>query len=92
MRPLSSNRDLYDYLLFLASEFKSRQLQQLSDVVTLASRHAPGMSTEFLGESRIALRRVLNEEKGALTPQERIDISDVLGQLDKALDRRGDTN
>ena len=46
------------------------------------------MSTEFLGESRIALRRVLKEEDGVLTLQEREDLLDVLRQLDSALDNR----
>jgi hypothetical protein len=45
-------------------------------------------ATEFLGESRIALRRVLAEENGILSPIERADRQDVLRQLDAALDGR----
>jgi hypothetical protein len=88
MKPLSSNRELYEYLLCLAAELKKRRLEELSEAVVFASRQAAGnMSTEFLGESRIALRRVSKEEGGVLTVQERAALSDVLKQLDEALDR-----
>jgi hypothetical protein len=89
MKALSSNRELYEYLLSLAAELKKRRADELSEAVAFASRHAAGnMSTEFLGEARIALRRVLKEEDGALTAQERADLADVLKQLDEAFDRR----
>lgn len=88
MKPFSNNRELYEYLLFLTAELKKRKFDKLSEAVAFANRQASGMSTEFLGESRIALRRVLKEEDGILTVQERDDLSDVLKQLDEALDRR----
>ena len=89
MKSLSSNRELYEYLLFLAAELKKRKFDELSEAVAFASRQAAGnMSAEFLGESRIALRRVLKEEDGVLTVQERADLSDVLRQLDEAFDKR----
>jgi hypothetical protein len=46
------------------------------------------MSTEFLGQSRIALRRVLEQGKDVLTEQERNDLMDVLKQLNAAFDKR----
>ncbi|HEV2330235.1 MAG TPA: hypothetical protein VGY56_15745, partial [Verrucomicrobiae bacterium] len=62
---------------------------ELSDAVMFASGHVAGnIGTEFLGESRIALRRVLAEQDGILTVQELADLSDVLRQLDESLDRR----
>jgi hypothetical protein len=89
MKILFNNRELYDYLLFLASELKKRKFDELSEAVTFASRHAAGnMTTEFLGESRIALQRVLKEEDGVLTVKERNNLSDVVKQLDDALDKR----
>jgi hypothetical protein len=88
MKPFSNNRELYEYLLSLAAELKKRKFEELSEAVSFASRQAAGMSTEFLGETRIALRRVLKEEDGILTVQERADLSDVLRQLDEALDGR----
>ena len=88
MKPFSDNRELFEYLLFLASELKKRRFNELNEAVIFASQQASSMSTEFLGESRIALRRVLKEEDGILTVQERNDLSDVLRQLDDALDKR----
>lgn len=89
MKPFSNNRELYEYLLFLSTELQKRKFEELSEAVAFASRQAASnISTEFLGESRIALRRVLKEEDGILTVQERADLSDVLKQLDEALDRR----
>jgi len=85
---LSSNRHLYDYLLSLSAELNTRGSGELSAVAGAASQHAWGMSTEFLGESRIALRRVLREEAGILSENERVDLLNVLQQLDSALDKR----
>lgn len=87
MKALSSNKDLYDYLLLLSSELKQRGETTLSEAVLFAAGQASSLSTEFLGESRIALRQVSNEENGVLTKQERADLSSVLKQLDEALPR-----
>jgi hypothetical protein len=89
MKVLSNNRQLYEYLIFLSSELKKRRCEELGEALVFASRQAASnMSAEFLGESRIALRRVLKEEGGALTAQERADLSDVLTQLNKAFETR----
>jgi hypothetical protein len=61
---------------------------ELGDVVDIAIGNASSMSTEFLGESRIALRQVWKEECGILSDQERCDLSDVLKQLDTVMERR----
>ena len=53
-----------------------------------ASRQAVGISTEFLGEARIALRKVVTEHEGVLDEKEVRELIDVLQQLDRALDRR----
>jgi hypothetical protein len=59
---LASNRDLYDYMTRLSSGLKQRGAAALSEAVDLARRYASGSSsTEFLGESRIALTRVMKE-------------------------------
>ena len=89
MKKLSGFKELYDYLVFLTSELKQRGSEELSKSVDHARCcSASNISTEFLGESRIALQRVLTEEKGILTDQERADLSDVLKQLDEALNSR----
>jgi len=86
---LANNRELYEYLLSLSTTLQSRGGDALSQIVSAASRHAAGMSTEFLGESRIALRQVAQDTGGILSPAEQGDLCDVLEQLDQALDRHG---
>ena len=60
----------------------------LGRIVLGASRTAAGIPvTEFLGESRIALRRVENEQN-VLTESERLELLDVLRHLGEAFSRR----
>lgn len=84
---LDSNWQLYDYLIAIGVELNVRGAVDLSRAVFAASRMVTGMSTEFLGESRIVLRKVQNEG-AVLTDDERLALLDVLRQLDDALDRR----
>jgi len=88
MKPLMSNSELYSYLLGLEGTLRSHGSADLADAVAGASCQASGLSTEFLGESRIALRRVATLAEGVLGERDRRDLLDVLGQLDAALDRR----
>lgn len=88
MKVLFSNKDLYEYLQFLSSILEKREATSLNTAITFALAQASSSSTEFIGESRIALQRVVNEEKQILSDQERGDLLGVLKQLDNALDRR----
>jgi hypothetical protein len=75
---LSSNSDLYRYLLELAENLRKLGLSELAEIVISASNQAAAMSTEFLGESRIALRRVWNCGRSILTEEARADLVNVL--------------
>ena len=88
MKIPTSNRELYDYLIGLALELKQRGRTSLGEAVDFACGQASSSSTEFLGESRIALRQVLAEENGTLDSIQRSDIMTVLSQIDNALDNR----
>lgn len=88
MRALASNQDLYEYLLQLLADLRSAGADGLADSVAFAASQAPSASTEFLGESRIALRKVLDQEGGALGRQERTQLLNVIEQLNQVLDRR----
>jgi hypothetical protein len=88
MKRLENNAELHRYLLLLVSQLRDRGEADLAALLESANRQASGMSTEFLGESRIALRQLLVEEQGTLTEAERKDVLNVLKQLDKALDCR----
>lgn len=84
---LENNRQLYDYLAAIAETLNARGAVELSRIVLAASRTAAGIPvTEFLGESRIALRRVENEPN-VLWESERLELQDILRQLDEAFSR-----
>jgi hypothetical protein len=89
MKRLASNAELYEYLTALSKTLEERGSKKLAEVVFHASQTAPGnMITEFLGESRIALRRVVKGGRGVLTDQEREDAKDVLLQLEQWFEKR----
>ena len=88
MKALSSNKELYQYMVSLADILRTMGCCELSNVVALAARQSASMSAEFLGESRIALRQVKQEGWDLLSPTDQEDLLDVLKQLDDALDRR----
>src|SRR5580700_5380007 len=85
---ITSNKELYDYLLGLAARLEEAGAAQAAEPVLAASRTAWGIpTTEFLGESRIALKRVLEMDVGLLTDNERSDLLDVVSQLNVAPDK-----
>jgi hypothetical protein len=85
VKPLTSNQDLGDYLRDLRYRLSARGLHRLADA--LAVPLGQGMPTEFLGESRTALWRLLKVEADHLTPEERADIEAVVQQINDAFDR-----
>ena len=85
---LDHNRQLYDYLAAIGAKLNVRGAVDLSRVVLTANRTVATIpDTEFLGESRIALRRVENEQT-VLTEDECSELLDVLRQLDEVFSRR----
>lgn len=87
MKKLSSNTDLYNYLQSLGDLLAGRGAPQLAETVRFAARQGTGLSTEFLGESRIALRQVLNAEGAALQMHEKDELRGVISQVETALRR-----
>jgi hypothetical protein len=88
VRPLSGNKELHEYLLALVVALNERGAAALSESVQRAADQAAGMSTEFLGEARIALRSLMEYPQATLTESERLELIDVLQQLDRALETR----
>ena len=88
MKDLASNKDLYAYLVALSTKLKDREAKSLAAIVHSASRQAAGLSNEFLGESRIALRKVYDSDEAGLSGTERVEMAKVLETLTAALDRR----
>jgi hypothetical protein len=89
MKRLASNAELYEYLTALSKILEERGAKRLAEVVFHASQTAAGnMITEFLGESRFALRRVVKGDRGALTKEERDKAKHVLLQLEEVFEKR----
>ena len=89
MKGLNDNAELYEYLRLLSTRLEELGAKELAECVMHASKtSACNVSTEFLGESRIALVRVMKEEGGVLTGQERDEVRDVLRRLDQVFERR----
>ncbi|MGB8731612.1 MAG: hypothetical protein WCC99_10235 [Candidatus Sulfotelmatobacter sp.] len=85
---LENDKQLYDYLASIGAKLNTRGAAELGAVVMAASRHVAAVpSTEFLGESRIALLRVENEQT-VLSEDERSELVDIMRQLDEAFSRR----
>lgn len=85
---LTDNQALHDYLTSLAALLRERGANVMADAVAAASRQASGLSTEFLGESRLALRKLVHSNLVALSDEDRVELGDVLEQLDVVLDGR----
>jgi len=84
---LTSNTDLYDYLLSLADLLEGRGSLKLAASLRLAARQTTSLSTEFLGESRIALKAVIDSDNGLLRFAERDELLGILSQVEIALRR-----
>ena len=78
---LEDNAALHRYLGALADRLDARSRPSLAAVLRSA-KQATGLSTEFLGESLIALRNVLEGENGALTSVERDHLVSVIRQVE----------
>lgn len=86
---LYTNRELYDWLVLLASRLEVLGSEALSKDVAMAARTVNTFpATELLGESRIVLRHVLAEENGLLSQTDRAEVQNVLRQVDAAFDQR----
>ena len=89
MKRLASNAELYEYLTALFKILEERGSKKLAEVVFHASQTASGnMIAEFLGESRIALRRVVKGGRRVLTKEECDTAKDVLLQLEDVFEKR----
>jgi hypothetical protein len=88
MQSFSKDRELYDYLQFWCWEFQRSKDAELRDALKFAVRGVSLLNMEFLSETRIALRRVLERENGFLTGQERENMINMLKQIDDGFEKR----
>ena len=87
MIKLENNEALQEYLVSLAKRLEATSAAPLASYLHFAARQAPGLSTEFLGESLIALKKVLDGEAGVLASSEREDLLNVISQVAFAVRR-----
>jgi hypothetical protein len=88
MKPFASNNELYEYMQWLASTLQARGASDLATRVMSACHTAIGLSTEFLGESKLALKEVIESESSPLSEAEQKDLLSAMSQVDVALRRR----
>jgi len=84
---LNSQQELLDFLLELAQTVRSRGADVHADSFLRACKHY-FTSSEFLGESHVALSAAQKAEDAKLTPAEQQEIADVMKQIKIAMDKR----
>jgi hypothetical protein len=86
--PLASNADLHQYLLQTAESLARTGLTAQADQLRRAAAQGAGLSTEFLGESKIALDEVLRTAGSAMTPPDRNRLLAVIAQIKDSVGRK----
>jgi hypothetical protein len=81
---LSSNADLYEFLLLLANLMETQSHHQSAGKLGFAANQASGLSTEFLGEELLALKQTSEEIGDKMEEQQRNDLADAIRQLESA--------
>lgn len=84
-----NNDELYEFLRGLKQELTARGSKDLGEFLDGALSCSPLMTTEFLGESRMGLWKLLKEGKGRLSPQECAELGQLIQRIDDGNDRGG---
>ena len=84
---MESNSDLYAFLADLSIQLSTVDSGELSATLDYAKGFASGSPTEFLGESRIALKSLYALK--ALSDNQRKQVEFVLRKIDEAFVRVG---
>ena len=85
--PAISLPALYDYVVWLGDTLEARGSSRLANRVKVAGRFASGSSTEFFGETGIALNQVKDEHGGLLSEQETFRLMSVIRNVERELHR-----
>jgi hypothetical protein len=81
--------DLYNYLLWLAEQLQSAGAVQAASDVRQASKFASGSTSEFYGESRLLLPKVLQSEGGRMPELERARLAATIELIESEFRRIG---
>jgi hypothetical protein len=88
-RSLQNNRELFEYLVWLSEELRSKGRTDVAEAVRIASRFLSGSASEFLHESQGALEHARDNCASQLTPSQLADIVSVIEQIEVAFKKVG---
>lgn len=80
--PHEPYRGLYEYLIRLSEDLKSRGQHELAAEVKFASRFVVGSPSEFLHEAQQALKRVKSKCGSTLSRVEAASITDMIQKIE----------
>lgn len=86
-QPFILIEQLHRYAITLATTLRSRGLIEPSDGLDRACKFVIGSPSEFFGETRLALQRVMELHNGALTDAEVFQLKSILNNISKELSR-----
>lgn len=86
---LQNDKELFDYLLWLSGELKSKGDAELAEEVRIASRFASGSPSEFLHEAQAVLKKVRTNCASVLSETQLADAASVIGQIETAFKKVG---
>ena len=89
VRQLRNNNELFDYLVWLSGELKSKGRPKLSEEVRMASRFASGSASEFLHEAQQTLKKIRDQCAGVLNDAQLADATSVVEQIEVGFQKIG---
>ena len=86
---VQNDKDLFDYLVWLGSELRSKGKPELAEEVGIASRFVRGSPSEFLHEAQTVLNKVIVDCGSVLSETQLADAVGVIGQIESAFRKIG---
>jgi hypothetical protein len=86
---LQNNNELFDYLVWLSGELKSKGQIEVAEQVHIASRFASGSPSEFFHEAQESLKQVRTKCVSVLRPSQVSELTSVIEQIEAAFKKIG---
>src|ERR1043166_8265829 len=88
-RTFQNDKELFDYLVWLSGELKSKDKSELAEEVRIASRFASGSPSEFLHEAQTVLKKVKANCISVLSETQLADAASAIEQIESAFKKVG---
>ena len=88
-RTFQNDKELFDYLVWLSGELKSKGKSELAEEVKIASRFASGSPSEFLHEAQTVLKKVKANCISVLSETQLADAASAIEQIESAFKKVG---